>query len=411
MEKAHPSEQTSVTPWLASFFGISPRLCCVLASAIAPFDRIAEKHLAMIHPLTGADLSTLLRLVRRYGMGAPGSRRALPGAFASAATRSPASLVEYGYMRWRGRSLEMPAPVFIVGHWRSGTTYLFNLLSGTPGFTYARPIPTGLPWNFLLLGRLLEPLLKWAIPRQRGIDPMAVTPDAPQEDEIALASMTIPSYYHGVYWPERFRAAMAEGLFFDGCSDAEIRRWQARLVHFTAKTSLRGGGRQVLIKNPAHTGRIARIRALWPDAKFIHIVRNPYHVYQSTRRMFTDLTAMLAFQPVDTDLVTRTLQESYPRMMDRLATDTADLPENQFIQIRFEDLTQDPLSVLERIARQLALAETDGLMDAARRHLESVAGYESRTREVPSDVKEAVNAHWWQQRERFGYAAQPPVPA
>jgi len=360
----------------------------------------------MIHPLTGADLATIIRLLVETGRPAPRFLPTLAGMLGSAAARLPSTGVERAYVAARRPGAAMPAPIFILGHWRSGTTHLFNLLSGAPSLSYAAPVPAGLPWDFLLLGRLLEPLLHRAIPSQRGIDPMAVTPTAPQEDEIALASMTAPSYYHGVYFPRRFRAEMARGLFFDGCDARAVARWRRHLRLFTEKVSMRAGGRQVLIKNPAHTAKVRQLREIWPDARFVHIVRDPYRVYQSTSRMFTDLLDMLALQPHDAADVDAAILESYPRMLDTLLADTRDLPQRQFIELRFEDLEADPLGQVALVADRLGLADREGLLGAARRHLDSVADYQSRTRAVPPEVAAKVETHWGRQRAAWGYARQ-----
>jgi hypothetical protein len=357
----------------------------------------------MIHPLTGSDAVTLARLLRRDGLPSARAWPRVAGALGSALGRAPLSALERGYVSLSAREPEMPAPVFVVGHWRSGTTHLFNLLSGAPGVTYAAPIPTGLPWDFLLLGRALAPLLERAIPRERGIDPMAVTPDAPQEDEIALAGMGAPSYYHGVYFPRAFRREMARGLFFDGCHAGERDRWRRALRQFTHKLAHAGGGRRVLVKNPAHTAKVPEIRAIWPNAKFVHIVRNPYHVYQSTVRMFDDLLGMLALQPVDRAQMMAAIHETYPRMMRAVAAATHDLPESQMITVRFEDLEHDPVAEVRRIVRTLDFAEPDAAERAARDHLDQVAGYRSRTRTIPADVAAAVEQHWGAERVRWGY--------
>jgi len=53
-----------------------------------------------------------------------------------------------------------------------------------------------------------------ALPSDRHVDNVAVTPDSPQEDSIALASMIPLSYYHGLYFPQRFSIISIEGFFF-----------------------------------------------------------------------------------------------------------------------------------------------------------------------------------------------------
>ncbi|RDD63718.1 sulfotransferase family protein [Ferruginivarius sediminum] len=358
-----------------------------------------------IHPLTGADPATLFRVLMQNGSPRAKFLPALSGMVASALLRLPSTGLERAYVEVRAEArAQMPAPIFILGHWRSGTTHLFNLLSGAPGLTYAAPVPTGMPWDFLLLGRALRPLLHRAIPDERGIDAMTVTPNAPQEDEIALASMTRPSYYHGVYFPRRFREQMRRGLFFDGCTPAEVAGWQRALRLFTEKVSLNAGGRQVLIKNPAHTAKIRQLRAVWPDARFVHIVRNPYHVYQSTQRMFAALLDMVALQDWDPAEVEAVILESYPRMMDALVSDSCELASDRFIEVRFETLEADPLGTVAAIADRLGLADPEGLVSAAKRHLDSVSGYRKQTRSVPPEVAEIVEHHWGRQLEHWGYA-------
>ncbi|MEL6778375.1 MAG: sulfotransferase, partial [Cyanobacteria bacterium J06597_16] len=190
-------------------------------------------------------------------------------------------------------------PIFIVGHWRSGTTFLYNVLSRAPQFTYVSPLATGLPWNFLTLGSWLQPLLNKALPKSRFIDRVPVSPDSPQEDEIALASMQSLSFYHGLYFPKHFTSHFNAGIFLEGCSRREIRHWEKTVAHFYKKLQLQHPNRQLLIKNPVYTARIAQLRRLWPNAKFIHIYRNPYTVFQSTENFYHKLFPEMALQPFD----------------------------------------------------------------------------------------------------------------
>ncbi|MEM9783608.1 MAG: sulfotransferase, partial [Pseudomonadota bacterium] len=79
----------------------------------------------MAHPLSGADLGTLARVFRDGG----GADRALASMaiFAAAAARMPFSLAERAFVQLPAADVDGP-PLFILGHWRSGTTHLYNLL-------------------------------------------------------------------------------------------------------------------------------------------------------------------------------------------------------------------------------------------------------------------------------------------
>ena len=153
----------------------------------------------------------------------------------------------------------------------------------------------------------------------------------------------------------------------------------------------------------AHTGRIDAIREIWPDARFIHVVRDPHAVLVSTRRMFADLLDMLALQDFDPAEVERCILASYPRMMDKLAADAARLPADRFVEVRFEDLERDPLGEIARVAPLVDARGGDALLRGAERHLRSVAGYRKRTRQIDPEVAETVGRHWSRQLARWNY--------
>jgi hypothetical protein len=352
----------------------------------------------------GANPGTLLQVLARNGPIPPSRWPHALLALTASLARAPFTAYERDHVRRkRDQARAMPAPVFIVGHWRSGTTHLYSLLARSSRFAYVSPLAVGLPWDFLVMGRLLRPLLERALPKDRFIDRMAVNPDSPQEDEIALASMQAVSFYHGLYFPRRFRQNFDAGIFFDGCREKEVRRWQEALRLFLEKIALEQPGRRVLIKNPVYTARVAMLRAMWPDAKFIHIYRNPYVVFQSTRNFYRKLLPEFALQPhdqVDTD---RTILEAYPRMMDALLTDTAQLPEGSFAEVCFETFEQQPLAEAERIYRTLGLEGFETDRPAFQSYLDSIGDYRKNTYPFPPEDNRRVEHHWGRFIRRWGY--------
>ena len=239
-----------------------------------------------MHPLNGSNYKTLSTVVAASG---PMSLRSLPsvGALLGAVVgRMPISVIERLHTRrLMSRSGDMPPPIFIVGHWRSGTTHLYNLMV-QDDFGFVPPVATGLPWDMLLLGRALKPVIDRALPETRYIDNIPVRPDSPQEDEIALANMSPLSFYHGIYFPQAFDQHLARGLFFDGCSAEEVDEWKQTFTYFMDKLWLQQGRKRLLIKNPVYTSRVAMLHKLYPNALFIHIRRNPYEVFESMRNFY-----------------------------------------------------------------------------------------------------------------------------
>ncbi len=360
----------------------------------------------LLHPLMGCNLTTLIKLLSQNGFVAPNRLTQLSLILAATLSRVPFSLGERILVAQSSKSPISP-PVFIVGHWRSGTTYLYNLLSRDPAWATVSPLATGLPWDFLWLGKWLQPLLEKALPGSRKIDQVPVNPDSPQEDEIALANMQSVSFYHGLYFPQKFRANFNAGIFFTGCSDQEVEQWQQVMIYFMTKLQLQHPQQRLLIKNPVYTARVRLLRAMFPDAKFIHIYRNPYIVFQSMRNFYHTLLAEMALQPFDQIVIDEVILESYPKMMNALLVDQADLPRGQFVEVRFEELKANPLNQVELIYQQLELGNFAAAQPYFQQYLDSLSPYRQNRYQFTDSDNQKVTQYWQPFIQRWQY--QPPV--
>ena len=357
-----------------------------------------------MHPLCGADIGTLVRVLCANGGVAPHALPRVAVALLVAASRLPSTLAERAWIAGRLRKAgDMPPPVFIVGHWRSGTTHLFNILSRR-GFSYVSPLAAGMPWDFAGLAAALGPVLERMLPKERFIDGIPVEPDSPQEDEIPLANMSPLSYYHGIYFPEAFEVNFDRGIFFESCDDDEIRRWADRFVHFSRKVWLAGERRTLLVKNPVHTARVRAIREIWPDAKFIHCVRNPYEVFFSMRNFYDKLLPAFALQRHDGLSVDRVVLDGYRRIMDRFIADRPAIPEGNFFELRYERFSAEPMEEVAALYDTLALDGYAEAEPAFRRYLEGVKDYRRNRYDFPEEDLAKVENAWHPYIERWGYA-------
>ena len=357
-----------------------------------------------MHPLFGADLSTLMQLLRRNGPVTPAHLPDVATACLSALGRAPFRLGENAHVAWARRKVEpMPPPIFIIGHWRSGTTHLYNILS-KGGFGYVSPFAAGMPLECLTLGRWLRPILKRMLPKTRYVDQMAVSPDSPQEDEIPLASMAPISFYHGVYFPRHFEYHMNRSFFLEGCTEEEIVDWETAFRGFIEKLWL-DQRQRLLIKNPTYSARIPQLRRLFPEARFIHIYRNPHAVFRSTRRFYKTLIDKFAWQAVDHLDFDRLVLQSYRRMMEQIDIDKQSLPAGHFAELSYEDLDVQPLQEIERIYRQLELGDIEPWRANFEAYLASVEGFQKTFIPETTDDRLMVERHCGDLLDRFGYAA------
>jgi hypothetical protein len=331
-----------------------------------------------MHPLSGADPRTLVRVLREAGPVAPGAKAKLNAVWGSVLGRQPFSVAEKVWLAGQLPALEdMPPPVFILGHWRSGTTHLYQVMVEAD-FGFVPPAATGLPWDLFLMGSLFRKQIESRLPEKRFIDNIPVKPDSPQEDEIALANMSHLSFYHGIYFPRKLQHFVDTGVFFDGVSPHEIEEWRETFSYFLRKLYLHQGRKRLLIKNPVYTARLALLRQMMPEAKFIHIHRDPVDVFLSMRNFYTKLLKEFALQDYALEAldIDGLIASTYERMMSALDHDAAAVPPSQLATIRYETFAADPLPELERVWGALELGDFAAWRRRFAAYLDSVRSFE-----------------------------------
>jgi hypothetical protein len=323
-------------------------------------------------------------------------------ALASVLGRLPFTLAERVARKLLLDTRDLPAPIFVIGYWRSGTTHFTNVLSRWQGLGMLPPIAVGMPHEALGLARLAAPFIEQFYPKTRLIDSVPLGPELPQEDELAIANMSPLSFYQGVYFPRRAEEWIDRGLFFDGATTGEVENWKRALHAYLSAMTIRQGRRPVLVRNPAHGARIPLLRALWPDAKFIHLYRDPYVVQASASRMFRTLFRELALQEsvVDTDeLVLRT----YPRMLEALLREADRLPAGSYCEVQFESFERDPIGELHRIFGELELQGIDEASSAAAAYLETVKSYRKAEHRFDARIVQRIERAWQPVLRRWAY--------
>ena len=346
----------------------------------------------MSHPLCGADLKTLSAVFSRGG--APSSDKILKtaGIWGAALARAPISAIEKAIMESRlPEAADLPPPIFILGHWRSGTTHLYNTMVKADTFSYVNPIATGLPWDMFGIARAFQPLLERTIPRDRYIDNIPVTPDAPQEDEIALASMTPISFYHAIYFPSIFDDQLKRGLFLENCTKAERESRKFAFTHFMRKLA-HSQSKQLLIKNPVYTGCPLFLKEAFPNAKFIHIHRNPFEVFLSMRNFYHKLLPVFALQNFDHLDIDEIVLATYDEMMQRFERETAGFQAPNFVEIGYDALSENPIGSLATIYETLELDGFDAAKPAFDTYLGSVKSYKKNAFKGSPEMADNVAA-------------------
>jgi len=237
----------------------------------------------------------------------------------------------------------------------------------------------------------------------RLIDNIPLAFDAPQEDEFALATLSPDSFVHAFSLPRQALRIFAKSVLFEGLSEADRSEWAAGYLTLLRKVTLANGGRRLVVKNCGHSARIETLLELFPDAKFIHIHRNPYDVFLSTRHMHRTVIPRSQLQRIVPAKVEENVLRVYEQLMRRYLADRSGISDANLVEIRFEDLERAPLDELRRIYDHLNLPGFMTAEPAFRQYLESVSGYRKNAYELDADVVAKVNENWSFAFDALGY--------
>ncbi|MFC4293215.1 sulfotransferase family protein [Sphingorhabdus arenilitoris] len=294
-------------------------------------------------------------------------------------------------------------PLFILGHWRSGTTLLHDLLAQDDAqFNYANTYQVVNPLTFLTTENLITRLFPFLVPPTRPMDNMALKFSSPQEDEFAPLLMTLKSLYLGTSFPRR-EAEYEKYLTFRDAKREEVEAWKAALYYFCQKLAL-NDDRALLLKSPPHTARIRTILEVFPDARFVHIHRDPYRVFQSQRHFFDTAGWYTYLQRPNLPGIDEGILQRQVNMYDAYFEDLPLIPKGHFCELRFDELEADPVAQMKSVYEQLALPGYGEYQPKLRRYLDGIKGYQKNDfLRLTEDEKAMVYDRWRRSFDHWGY--------
>lgn len=306
---------------------------------------------------------------------------------------------------------EVREPVFIIGNFRSGTTFLHRLLAADERFTstalwelYFAPSVT---WRKLFLGlahldrRVGHPLgrlLAWFDRAVINTHPMHATSlFQPEEDELFNHHIW-STYLLLSFFP--FRQVVETHLYYDEAMPAARRQREMRYYHRLIQRHLFvHPGKQYLAKNPAQTPKIRTLAAAFPQARFIHLVRRPEEVFPSALQYFNTNWRLFAGLPaanIHAALIAEQCRAWYAYAPHALHA----LPDAHHITLCYDDLIADPQKAVARIyahfgwtlseayRQRLAAASADAKSHRPR-HSAAHAPADSQTAAIIARLREA----------------------
>lgn len=293
------------------------------------------------------------------------------------------------------------APIFILGHWRTGTTLLHELLARDPRFTAPTMYQCFAPNHFLLTEKLFPRVFGFLMPERRPMDDMPTGWSRPQEDEFALCNLGLPSPYLRIAFPNR-PAVHTAYSDLEQLDPRARRRWIDTWVNFLKQVTMRNPKRLVL-KTPLHTLRIKTILEVFPEARFVNLVRNPYDVFASTMKLWKALYQGHGLQrPSFLDLEEHVL-ETFARMHAKLEEGRLLVDPSRLYDLRYEDLVRDPLGQLQALYGRLKLGGFREARPGMQAYLAETADYRANHYQLSDHQRAAAARRWEPYFARYGY--------
>jgi hypothetical protein len=315
----------------------------------------------------------------------------------------------YGH-RVRSTVLSAP-PLFVLGHWRSGTTLLHELLILDPRHTYPTTYECFAPNHFLWTEWFLAPLTRWLLPKTRPMDNMATGWERPQEDEFALTNLGVRSPYLVWAFPNHGPVA-DEYLDLVELPKQDRERWKQVWREFVQRVALLRN-RRIVLKSPTHTARLRTILEVFPEARFVHIVRDPLVLFSSTVRLWKSLSLVQGLQipPEQSTWIEGQVLDTFVRMYARFEQDRERVPPGRLIDVRYEELVADPVGQLRQIYEQLELGDFAQAEPAVSHYARQMREYRKNEYVLAPELADRVRHRWAPYFQRYGYAGQEVVSA
>jgi hypothetical protein len=300
-------------------------------------------------------------------------------------------------------------PVFMVGHYRCGATYLMNLMTQDPQWGFLSTTQALLPEMFLL-GRPIREIFKLFLHEKRPMDNVLVTPESPEEPEHAIGNLIPYGFYQGFCFPDRMMDYFRDSVSFEGDTSGGIHQsWERAYLEILKACTLANDGKQLLVKNPPDTARIPSLLKMFPNAKFIFQYRNPYVMFPSIKNFYMAYILDWQLRDIPDEELDENILTIYEQIMERYQRDKQLIPEGHLVEVKFEDFEAHPLEELRRIYEHLGLSGFEDSIPTFLAYIDSQKDYQKNRYSLAPEQIERISQRWSADIQRWGYTPEESV--
>lgn len=295
-------------------------------------------------------------------------------------------------------------PVFVIGHWRSGTTHLHYMLSRDKQFGFLTNYQS-LFMRMSFVGKgIMDRVLNHFMPETRPQDNVKINAYEPAEEEQPFTTLTEYTGMQSWFFPKN-QTYFEKFNLFRGTSKREKRIWGRKYRYMLKLISLANKNKPLLLKNPHNTSRVKELLELFPKAKFVFIHRHPFDVYLSMHRLYDRMLRSQLLQDMAEGQQEERILYYYRETLKKYLEDRHLIPEGQLVEISFDELEEDAMGTAKKVYDTLGIDGFDAARLDMQAYLDSVKDYEKNVfRETDPAVAEKLIREWAFAFEEWGYA-------
>ncbi len=293
-------------------------------------------------------------------------------------------------------------PVFIIGHWRTGSTYLHQLMNLDENLAAPTLFQTAQPDGFIVSYKYFKPIMKLFLGKTRPFDQIKNSMDEPQEDEFALVRLTGFSPMLRLVFPKQRSFFLNGNSRYLPDSKEAFEKWKEQTHNYYTKLAWYSK-KQLVLKNPFHSFRIKELIEMYPDAKFIHIYRNPLDVVPSTVKMWSIVGSQNTMNRLWKNPEIADVSLILLSLLDKIEADKHLIPKDSFTEIRFEHLEKDVISTLRKAYQEIGLNFSEQFQQNLLAFLEENKNYKKNSYSLSETDKNIILDKLQKHNQRLAY--------
>ncbi|MCX6283933.1 MAG: sulfotransferase, partial [Bacteroidetes bacterium] len=300
-------------------------------------------------------------------------------------------------------------PVFILGHYRSGTTYLQKLIVSDKQFGFLTNYDALFANSNLLFGRKMQAVFQWLINTFKIENPffhnsIVLLSEPTEEDDYLMNKVSAYSAYWGLVFPKRWREWLNGSVQF--MDPKYYNGWKKEYLKTIRYVTFKNKGKQLVLKSPPNTERITTLLQQFPQAKFIYIYRNPYSMYYSIRNMWKRaILSYYSVQEISDEELDEIVFDHFIYLTERYEKEKVLIPEENLIEISYEKLKADPFKVIGEIYSKLNLPGFELTADDLLLQIEKEKSYRNFQFQFSDSTFKKIEERWGKYIHQWNYKA------